>query len=149
MWKLIENRFFYLGSLNITSIALLKCPFMPKQGPWSKVQGRGGGRYKVPNSRFQILDPGFEIRTSGFESWDSRFEIRDPGLEIRNSRFRFTNPNSQYPAPTLKHLSNFKHLIRGIWTHMQTCHSAWKRINTHTHIYIYIYVKICSGTSKY
>ena len=32
---MIENLFFDLDSLNITSVALLRCPFMPKQGPRS------------------------------------------------------------------------------------------------------------------
>ena len=44
-----------LDSLNITSVALLRCPFMPKQGPRSKktekikdVTRTGGARAKPP-----------------------------------------------------------------------------------------------------
>ena len=77
---MIENRFFDLDSLNITSVALLGCPFMPKQGPRSfkkkeeiKNVSRTGGapgvalppfvlRFRfflffIANKRSLILDP--------------------------------------------------------------------------------------------
>ena len=52
---MIGNRFFDLDSLNITPVALLGCPFMPKQDPKSvkkkqnqKRNTNGGGARKAP-----------------------------------------------------------------------------------------------------
>ena len=39
------------GSLDITSGSLLKWPFMPKQGPRSKVRGT---KYKVQGIRYKV-----------------------------------------------------------------------------------------------